>query len=217
MGSMTGIECGFKLTLKPHKIQQPRSWKEPSRIFVNSMSDLFHEDVPDEYLGEVFDLMNVANWHQYQVLTKRTARMRQWVRREYSGLAPGPHIWLGTSIEDSRVLERADNLRMTSAAIRFLSIEPLIGCIDYGDAYRAFQGIDWIIIGGESGPGARPLELSWIDFLMDAACNAGCAVFVKQLGSVWARENGAKHPKGGDPEEWPEHLRVREFPEVRRG
>ena len=207
---------GFAVRTHPHMLGKPLNWKRPRRIFVNSMSDLFHEDVSEEFIGEVFDTMHAANWHQYQVLTKRPERMLAWVLEQYEGAPVGEHIWLGTSVEDARFLHRIETLNKIPALIRFVSFEPLIGPIEHRKAFGPLCGINWIIIGGESGPGARPMEHHWVDFLIDAGANAGCAVFVKQMGSVWARENGAKHPKGGNPDEWPEALRVREFPRVIR-
>lgn len=208
----------------PKFFRTPTGWREPRRIFVNSLSDTFHEDVPTEVLHEAFATMAATPRHTYQVLTKRPARASDLfespdfvvaVRRRLPGNAawpgwPLPNVWLGTSVESGAVAGRITHLRHTPAAVRFVSAEPLLGDL----TNVALDGVDWLIVGGESGPGARPTEMAWLDAAVHAGYLAGAAVFVKQLGSPWAKAAGAKHPKGGDPAEWPEHLRVREFPEV---
>lgn len=137
----------FDVTLHPHMLQHPLRWKTPKRIFVNSMSDLFHEDVPLEYVQRVFHIMNRAHWHQYQVLTKRAERLEELAPK----LPWAPQIWMGVSVESQEYLTRIDHLRKTPAHVKFLSIEPLLGSLGEPD----FSGIDWVIVGGESGPGAR--------------------------------------------------------------
>jgi len=185
----------------------PLRWRKPRRVFVDSMSDLFHEAVPDEYIGRVFEVMRKAERHTFQVLTKRPERMREWVGR--SSNDPLPNVWLGTSVEDqSAADERIPILLDMPAAVRFLSCEPLLGTVDL----RRWHGVSWVIVGGESGPHSRPMPLAWMSDLVVQCQDAGVAVFVKQLGSVWKRAAGAKHRHGGNPNEWPEHLRIREYP-----
>jgi protein gp37 len=139
------FENGFDLTLRPDRLTQPLRWRQPRMVFVNSMSDLYHKDVPKEFIGRVFDTMEAANWHTFQVLTKRSSLMRNFLRSRY-GTAPGPaHMWFGVSIEDGTKLSRVRHLQEAPAGVRFLSIEPLIGPI--GELNLA--GIDWVIVGGE--------------------------------------------------------------------
>jgi protein gp37 len=187
----------------------PLRKRQPRRYFVDSMSDLFHEDVPDDYLRRVFEVMRQARRHTFQILTKRPERMRDWTRAHQP--EPLPNVWLGTSVEDQAAADtRIPLLLDTPAAVRFLSCEPLLGPVDL-DPW--LSGLDWIILGGESGPHARAMATEWLDFLI-AQCRQApdIAVFVKQLGSVWKNANGAKHGHGGDPDEWPADLRIREFP-----
>jgi protein gp37 len=173
---------GFKLTLQPHMLDLPLRWRAPKRIFVNSMSDLFHKDVPTEYIRHVFAIMAQANWHQFQVLTKRSERLR-----ELSATLPWPaHIWQGVSIENDNCHGRADDLRATSAAVKFLSLEPLLGSLPNLD----LQGIDWVIVGGESGPGARHMEPSWVIDIRKKCRKAGVAFFFKQWGGVQKSKHG---------------------------
>jgi protein gp37 len=202
---------GFRLTLHPDRLDQPLRWTRPRVIFVNSMSDLFHKDVPPEFIGRVFNVMGSADQHVFQVLTKRPKRMAAVLTAYYGalGVEPYPNVWLGTSVEDAAAERRIDMLRRAPAAIRFISAEPLIG----PPSDRIYLGgVDWVILGGESGPGARPLELAWLEDWADATDSVAAALFVKQLGSVWARANGGGG-KGGDPDRWPAWLRRRELPE----
>jgi protein gp37 len=241
------------IRLVPEVLDQPLRWRRPRRIFVNSMSDLFHEDVPDSFIRAVFTSMAQARQHTFQILTKRAARMRELLSR-WAGsrltLREGygtvlPNVWLGVSVEDQRAADdRIPELLATPAAVRFLSCEPLLGPVDVSRALRPHlvdradgtlhwndepgiehhrggtwdtRPIGWVIVGGESGRGARLMDEAWARSLVEQYRVAGVPVFVKQLGSVWARES--KHwphgdSKGGDPEEWPEDLRVREMPEV---
>jgi protein gp37 len=214
---------GFGLTVHPSALDLPLYWRKPRRIFVNSMSDLFHALVPEPFVGGVWNVMALAPQHTYQILTKRPERMRRtltkwadagWLWRKedliWCGPVPGPlpQAWLGTSIELDRYSRRADDLRETPAAVRFLSLEPLIGPLPSLD----LTGIDWTIIGGESGSGARPLDLGWVRELIAQCRDAGSAVFVKQLGACWASANGSRDSHGGDITEWPEDVQVREFP-----
>ena len=178
-------EQGFDLRLWPERLDAPLKWRRPRMIFVNSMSDLFHKNVPADFVDSVFDTMERASHHTYQVLTKRSSLMRNYVRRRYEG-RPGPgHIWLGTSIENRSRLNRLNHLRQTPARVRFVSFEPLLGEIGAVD----LNGIAWAIVGGESGPGARPMHPDWARALRDACRNQGVAFFFKQ----W----GGRNPKSG--------------------
>jgi protein gp37 len=173
---------GFELTLQPHALELPLRWKSPQRIFVNSMSDLFHKDVPEEYVRRVFDVMNLASWHRYQVLTKRSDRLRELSPR----LPWASHIWMGVSVESQDYAFRIDDLRETGAHIKFLSIEPLLGPIDALD----LRAIDWVIVGGESGPGARPMDPAWVTSIRDQCQAAGVPFFFKQWGGVQKKRTG---------------------------
>lgn len=173
---------GFQLTLQERMLYLPLKWRKPQTIFVNSMSDLFHEDVPDEFIFNVFNVMNQANWHRYQVLTKRSDRLLQLSPR----LNWAPHIWMGVSVEDSEHTNRVNHLRQTSAAIKFLSLEPLLGPISNLD----LAGIDWVIAGGESGPSARPMEPHWITSIRDQCQNYEVPFFFKQWGGIRKKKAG---------------------------
>jgi protein gp37 len=167
----------------------PLSWRSPRRIFVNSMSDLFHELVPDVFIGRVFETMRRASHHKYQVLTKRPDRMRNWFRSEAGrrwAEDPLPHVWLGTSIENNRWVGRADALRETPAAVRFISAEPLLDRLDKLD----LAGIDWLIVGGESGSSHRPIDEGWVRELRDMARAADVAFFFKQWGGRTPKAGG---------------------------
>jgi protein gp37 len=278
----------------PEKLVEPIGWREPKMIFVNSMSDLFHEDVPDRYISAVWAIMAMAPRHTFQVLTKRAERLprwHKWLQGEYDGPCaqnavlhdclgeiagrymkesdddlvedlldakwPLPNVWIGVSVEDQkRADERIPLLQKTPAAVRFLSVEPMLGPINLtpflgaycacgwqqieihevdrkrADAHSSghrcrcgrmaslsHRGIDWVIVGGESGPLARPCELDWVRSIVEQCDAADVPVFVKQLGavphSVLHEGNTAivlRDKKGGDPDEWPEDLRVRQFP-----
>jgi protein gp37 len=165
---------GFEVTLQPHMLEHPLRWRQPRRIFVNSMSDLFHDEVPVEYITQVFDVMRLASWHQYQVLTKRSERLRDLNSR----LPWQPQMWMGVSIENEKYLYRADNLRDTGAYIKFLSVEPLLGPL----RTLNLSGIDWVIVGGESGPGARPMSPDWVREIRDRCIRARVPFFFKQWG-----------------------------------
>jgi protein gp37 len=213
---------GFGLTVHPDTLSTPLDWRKPRMVFVNSMSDLFHARVPDLFVGGVWNTMALTQRHTYQILTKRSPRMKRlltkwqdagWYWRKEDMIwcgpvGPLPNVWLGASIEEDEYARRADDLRETTAAVRFLSLEPLIGPLPS----LSFEGIDWTIIGGESGADARPLDLGWVRDLAGRAREAGSAVFVKQMGACWAREHGADS-HGGDWSFWPEDLRIRQFPE----
>lgn len=281
---------GFGLTAHPGVLTEPLRWKKPRKVFVNSMSDLFHARVPREFLARVFAVMAATPQHTYQILTKRPERAAriltdlctcgrghppgehfrsdmEWATTSHSptyvpGLKHGiyhrsgwplPNVWIGTSVENQKYADlRIPALLRTPAAVRFLSCEPLLGPIDLfpddhagherdydGDHIcvdcstdqqhvpwrtvdRTALGIDWCIVGGESGPGARPMEPAWAASLIKQCQDAGAAVFVKQLGSVWARDTAYAgqsvaalgDTKGGNPKYWPTHLRVREYPKT---
>ena len=178
-------EQGFDLTLWPDRLSQPAHWRRPRMIFVNSMSDLFHKNVPDAFIDQVFGVMETVNHHIYQVLTKRSSRLANYVNRRYPE-APAPkHIWLGVSVEDRRRIKRITHLQSTNATIRFLSIEPLLGQIGPVD----LTGVAWVIVGGESGPGARTMDIKWAREMRDQCATQGVKFFFKQ----W----GGKTPKSG--------------------
>lgn len=200
-------EQGFDLRLWPERIDQPSRWKRSRIIFVNSMSDLFHEDIPVEYIDRVIAAMEAAPQHTYQVLTKRPGRMASVLRQ----LRPVPlsQVWWGTSIELDKYTWRADKLRQTPAAVKFLSLEPLLGPLPSLDV----TDIDWVIVGGESGHGARPLDPGWARDLRDQCADAGVAFFFKQTGAVWAKELGHKATKGTTDEVIPSEFLVRQYPE----
>jgi protein gp37 len=253
------FEHGFDITLRPERIDQPLRWKQPRRIFVNSMSDLWIDAVPDEFIAAVWTTMFRTSAegrpgaypprpaHTYQILTKRPGRMRNWARRwadpdqravwiqaaarhgwcdrEDMGEAPSmpavlPNVWLGVSAENQKWFGiRVPILLQTPAAVRFVSCEPLLGPIDMALSRKREAHAhascppapDWVVIGGESGRGARPMELAWAREIIGQCRQSGAAPFVKQVGSVRSRELGAGM-KGGDWERWPEDLKVREFP-----
>lgn len=174
-------EHGFDLRLVPEHVMDPLKWTKPRRIFVNSMSDLFHEEVPFEFIDLVFQVMNLASWHTYQVLTKRPERMRDFARRAGKSVISHPHIWLGTSVEDRKYgVPRIPILRDVPAAVRFLSIEPLLEELGRLD----LQGIHWVIVGGESGLGARPLAKEWVLAIRDQCKDQDVPFFFKQWGGV---------------------------------
>jgi protein gp37 len=173
---------GFKVTLQPHMLEYPLRWRKPRRVFVNSMSDLFHDAVPTSFIAEVFAVMRRAHWHQYQVLTKRSERLLA----EHERLEWQPHIWMGVSVENDEHVYRADHLRQTGAHVKFLSIEPLLGPLPHLD----LRGIDWVIAGGESGPGARELRPEWVRDVRDRCIEAGVRFFFKQWGGVFKARTG---------------------------
>lgn len=262
------------ILLVPEELKAPLTWKKPCRVFVNSMSDLFHEDVPDSFIDQVMRAMANTKRHTYQVLTKRPARMLAylsgWWNRCYQSfetgesipVTPCPHIWFGVSVENQDAAdERIPLLLQTPAAVRFISAEPLLGTVDLKPHLWSVSSatcrhetrrtcglpmLDWTIVGGESGPGARPCDVAWIRSITDQCKAAGVSCFVKQLGGYVVDRNDAgfegdeptawpmdtdvsdrdnqwdyqgakirirlKDRKGGDWNEWPDDLRVREFP-----
>lgn len=173
---------GFKLTLQPEMLERPLSWKKPQTIFVNSMSDLFHEDVPLDYIQKVFNVMAQAVWHNFQILTKRSERLKEFNRE----LNWRNHIWMGVSVENEKVIHRIDDLRETDAHIKFLSIEPLLGGLPKLD----LLGIDWVIVGGESGPKARLMKEEWVLEIKEQCEDQKVPFFFKQWGGVRKHETG---------------------------
>jgi len=173
---------GFMPTMHHSLLSLPLYWKKPQMIFVNSMSDLFHEAVTDQFIDQIFETMNTASWHNFQILTKRSERL--------STLAPklnwGTNIWMGVTVESSDYLLRIDHLRKTEARIKFISFEPLLGPIRNID----LSGIDWVIVGGESGPGARSIQGSWVIELRNQCQNAGIPFFFKQWGGFNKKKAG---------------------------
>lgn len=175
-------ENGFKLTCHPHALNIPLSWKKSRMIFVNSMSDLFHEDVPKEFIQKVFGIMRLASQHQYQVLTKRSSNLLQMDPL----LKWTDHIWMGVSVENADYNYRIDNLRKTSAKVKFISFEPLID--DVGEVN--LEGIDWVIVGGECGPGSRPIKKEWIVNIQNQCREKNVAFFFKQWGGINKKKTG---------------------------
>ncbi|MFF5893828.1 DUF5131 family protein [Streptomyces globisporus] len=192
---------GFGLTVHPQALTVPLKWRTPRTVFVNSMSDLFHARVPLDYVRQVFEVMAATPQHTYQVLTKRARRLRQVADR----LQWPDNLWMGVSVESAKELPRVEDLQQVPAAVRFLSCEPLIGPLPELDV----SGIDWVIVGGESGAGARPMDLAWAGDIVETCRTSGSAVFVKQLGSCWNKT----HHK--DIEQFPTALRVREYPRTK--
>jgi protein gp37 len=235
-----------RVNIVPDRLEQPLKWARPRRVFVNSMSDLFHPEVirstwqppgwdglEVSFLADVFATMHMATQHQFQVLTKRPQAMAAvlnhpqfrldvnvaLLRRGHAVIpdsAPlggkhyGWNIWLGVTIESQTYAWRAKHLLETPAAVRFVSAEPLLSALDLG-AYMVSGGLDWVIVGGESGPRSRPTELHWIEALVEQCQEEGVAPFVKQLGHPLAKQLGV-HGKGTQPEEWPTTIRVQEWP-----
>jgi protein gp37 len=192
----------FAVRLWPDRVDQPRRWRDPRVIFVNSMSDLFHADIPEAFLRSVFEVMLDVDRHVYQVLTKRPARARRfWERNQdlFEGRAFPDHVWIGTSVEDQEVDHRIRHLRDVPARIRFLSCEPLLGPLKLD-----LEGIHWVIVGGESGPEHRPMDLAWTRSIRDQCLTANVAFFFKQV--------GGRTPKAGgralDGQEWNELPRM---------
>jgi protein gp37 len=185
---------GFELTLHEDVLEVPLSWRRPQRVFVNSMSDMFHADVPTRFVERVFDVMRRAHWHQFQILTKRSDRLR-----ELSPAIDWPsNVWMGVSVERQDYVSRIDDLRATGAAVKFLSLEPLLGPLRELD----LRSIDWAIVGGESGPGARPMEESWVLEIKAQCREAGVPFFFKQWGGFNKKKTG-RLLEGRTWDEWP--------------
>lgn len=188
------FEQGFDLKLVPHKVGEPLRWSKPRMIFVNSMSDLFHKEIPKSYVSAVFDTMEAANWHTYQVLTKRSSLLQKFINARYAIRPAPPNIWLGVSVENREATSRIVHLRKANASVRFLSIEPLIAPV----GKLNLDGIHWVIVGGESGPRARPMDAAWALDVRDQCVAERVAFFFKQ----W----GGRSPKSGgrllDGDDW---------------
>lgn len=194
---------GFDLTLHPHMLEKPLGWKKPQMIFVNSMSDMFHKDVPVDFILQAFDVMRRADWHRFQVLTKRAERLEE--------ISPQidwpPNVWMGVSVENQRYTFRIDHLRRTGAHIKFLSVEPLLGPLPNLD----LTGIDWVIVGGESGPRARKMREEWVVEIRDQCARAGVPFFFKQWGGTNKKATG-RLLEGRTWEEMPVAFEVANLP-----
>jgi protein gp37 len=175
---------GFRLTMHPHSLELPLTWKKPQIIFVNSMSDLFHEDVPVTFVQQVFDVMRRASWHTFQVLTKRSQRLLELDRE----IDWPTNVWMGVSVEDVKYSFRIAHLQQSHAQVKFLSLEPLLGPIPDLD----LKNINWVIVGGESGPGSRPLAEDWVISIRDQCLRVRVPFFFKQWGGVRKKRNGRK-------------------------
>lgn len=173
---------GFAVTLHPDQLTLPLRWRQPRKIFVNSMSDLFHEAVPDDFIRDIFDVMARADWHVFQILTKRSERLASLAGR----LSWPPNVWQGVSVESGRYTSRIDHLRTVPAAVRFLSIEPLLGPMPD----LALDRIDWVIVGGESGPGRRQMSIAWAREIRDQCVRAAVPFFFKQWGGRTPKAGG---------------------------
>jgi protein gp37 len=175
---------GFEVTCHPDSLGLPLTWKKPQTIFVNSMSDLFHAEIPTEFIQKVFGVMNLARWHRFQILTKREQRLQELAPK----LKWGPNIWMGVTVENMACTHRIDALRTVPASVRFLSLEPLLGPLPHLN----LEGIHWVIAGGESGPGARPAKPEWVTCIRDQCLAADVPFFFKQWGGVRKKEAGRK-------------------------
>ena len=194
------FENGFDLTLRPERLQQPLKWRTSRRVFVNSMSDLFHKEVPLSFIDAVFDTMEAADWHTFQVLTKRSSLMARYLRGRYRESSAPPHIWLGVSVEDAKNTVRLNHLRTAKASTKFVSFEPLLGPVGKID----LVGISWAIVGGESGPRARPMSEEWALEIRDQCRASKVAFFFKQWGGIRPKAGG-RHLRG---REWNQYPRV---------
>jgi protein gp37 len=192
------FENGFDLTVRPMRLTQPLSWKGSRRIFVNSMSDLFHKEVPRDFIDKVFDTMEKASWHTFQVLTKRSSLLTRYLAQRYPASFAPSHIWLGVSVEDAQNAVRIKHLKSARATVKFVSFEPLIGPVGKID----LSGIDWAIVGGESGPRARPMEEAWAIDLRDQCRTQKVAFFFKQWGGIRPK-SGGRRLKGREWNQYP--------------
>jgi protein gp37 len=202
------FENGFDVTLKPQRLHDPIKWKRPRRIFVNSMSDLFHKKVPTSFVDQVFEVMEKATWHIFQVLTKRSSLLRNYVNRRYQGGKAPAHIWLGVSVEDRRSLVRIRHLADTAASVRFLSLEPLLEGLGELD----LSTISWVIVGGESGSGSRAMDQVWVEAIRRQCAIQRVPFFFKQWGA-WgpdgihrSKKMNGRTLKGSTWSEMPEML-----------
>ena len=173
---------GFQVALHEHVLEYPMKWKKPQTIFVNSMSDLFHEQVPESFIFKIFDIMKQACWHKFQILTKRSARLRELALN----FDWPENVWIGVSVENEEVKFRIDDLRVVPAAIRFLSLEPLLGPLGHLD----LSSIDWVIVGGESGPGARQMKKEWVMQIKEHCIEQNTPFYFKQWGGVQKKKTG---------------------------
>ena len=180
------FENGFDLTLRPERLRQPLDWRRPRRVFVNSMSDLFHKEVPTSFIDSVFDTMEEADWHTFQVLTKRSSLMVKFLHHRYGNHLAPPHIWLGVSVEDAKNTVRLRHLGTAQASTKFVSFEPLLGPVGKID----LSGVDWAIVGGESGPRARPMAEEWAVEIRDQCRASNVAFFFKQWGGIRPKSGG---------------------------
>jgi protein gp37 len=188
------FETGFDLTLRPERLVQPFAWKRPRTIFVNSMSDLFHKEIPRAHVAAVFDTMESADWHIYQVLTKRSSLMQKFINERYANSAAPAHMWFGVSVENAQATSRVAHLQRTRAAVRFLSIEPLVGPV----GKLRLDGIHWVIVGGESGHGARPMKPEWAIDIRNQCVDAHVSFFFKQ----WRRRTTKTGGRLLEGKEW---------------
>ena len=184
-------EQGFDLRLWPSRLDQPVRWRSPRMIFVNSMSDLFHKQIDRSFIDKVFDTMESVDHHIYQILTKRSSLMRDYLRRRYHNGQSPDHIWCGVSVEDHSSVARIRHLQMAPVSVRFLSIEPLLGPVGEID----LEGISWVIVGGESGPKARPMHIDWVREIRDLCTEADVPFFFKQWGGRTPKSGGRKLDK----------------------
>jgi protein gp37 len=194
------FETGFDLTLRPERLAQPFGWRRPRMVFVNSMSDLFHKDIPPSHVEAVFETMERADWHTYQVLTKRSSLLMRFVNARYRRRSAPSHIWLGVSVESGATKGRVAHLQRTRACIRFLSVEPLIAPVGELD----LEGIDWLIVGGESGPCAQLMDPCWVVDVRNQCLQAGVAFFFKQWGGR-SPKSGGRLLEGREWNEFPRH------------
>ena len=202
------FELGFDVRLVPEKLAEPLRWCEPRMIFVNSMSDLFHDEVPDSFIARVASTMKVARWHTYQILTKRSERMRELLRGPLAEIAAEKHVWWGVSVENRKHgFPRITDLQASPATVRFLSVEPLLE--DLGE--MPLQGISWVIVGGESGPGARPMRQEWVLSIQQQCRRAQVPFFFKQWGGVRKKEAG-RTLLGRTFDEFPHRVKNRTLP-----
>lgn len=193
---------GFEVTLQPQMLQLPLTWRTPRRIFVNSMSDLFHEKVPLAFIQDVFSVMRAASWHEFQILTKRSKRLRELdPQLEWPG-----HVWMGVSVENCQFVHRIEDLRTTRAKVKFLSLEPLLGPLPRLE----LRDIHWVIVGGESGPGARPMQPEWVRDIRDQCSGSGVPFFFKQWGGVFKSRTG-REIEGRTWDEMPDDSQRCEF------
>ncbi|HEX8127251.1 MAG TPA: phage Gp37/Gp68 family protein [Allosphingosinicella sp.] len=184
---------GFDLTLRPERLQQPLAWKTSKVIFVNSMSDLFHKDIPRSFVDKVFDVMEQCNWHIFQVLTKRSTNLKRYINMRYAGAPCPQHIWLGVSVEDAQARSRIRHLQESAATTRFLSVEPLLD--DLGEL--DLTGVHWVIVGGESGSRARPMQPDWARNVRDQCTAQAVPFFFKQWGKYGPDGVGRHKKKNG--------------------